>query len=202
MTAPTYHPRLLALIVASAMFMGALDGTVITMALPQMATSFAVHPVDLSIGITVYILVSAVFLPISAWVADRFGARSVFALAIVGFTLASALCGLSQSLWQFVGARALQAFASALMVPVGNLVLLRTTAKRDFVAMVTISTTPALVAPVIGPPIGGFIISFLAWPWIFFLNIPIGIVGTLLVLRYIPNVQAASGSRSTLRASP
>lgn len=185
-----YNPRLMALIVASALFMGSLDGTIITTALPRMARSFAVPAADLSLGITIYIMVTAALLPISAWIADRLGARSVFAAAIVAFTLTSLLCGQSRTLWQFVGARVLQAAAAALMAPVGNLVLLRATEKRDFVRMVAISTTPALVAPVIGPPVGGFIVSFLDWPWVFYLNLPIGIVGTLLALRYIPNLKA------------
>ena len=191
MTSPTRNPKLLALIVASAMFMGALDGTIITTALPQMGRSFAVNPVELSLSITLYVLVMAVFLPVSSWVADRIGARTVFAGAIAGFTLASMLCGLSHDLWSFVGARVLQALAATLMVPVGNLVLLRSTERKDLVSVMAISTTPALIAPVLGPPLGGFLITFLSWPWVFFLNLPIGLLGVVLVLRYIPNLKSA-----------
>ena len=190
MSSPAYAPRLTALIVASATFMGSLDATVIATALPQMAHSFHLSPVDLSVGITVYILVMAAFLPLSTWVADRLGARSVFASAVAVFALASVLCGLSHNLMEFVGARVLQALAATLMTPVGNLVLLRATEKKDLVSAIAISTTPALVAPVIGPAIGGFIVTFLAWPWIFFLNIPIAAAGVILALRYIPNLRA------------
>jgi len=190
MSSPAYAPRLTALIVASATFMGSLDATVIATALPQMARSFHLSPVDLSVGITVYILVMAAFLPLSTWVADRLGARTVFATAVAVFALASVLCGLSHNLMEFVAARVLQALAATLMTPVGNLVLLRATEKKDLVSAIAISTTPALVAPVIGPAIGGFILTFLAWPWIFFLNIPIAAAGVILALRYIPDLRA------------
>lgn len=170
--------------------MGSLDQTVIATALPQMARAFHRPPVDLSLAMTIYILVMAAFLPVSTWVADRLGARKVFAGAIVGFAAASALCGFSHTLPEFVAARILQALAATLMTPVGNLVLLRSTAKKDLVAAVAISTTPGLVAPVIGPALGGFIVTFVDWPWIFYLNIPIAIVGVVLALRYIPDLKA------------
>jgi EmrB/QacA subfamily drug resistance transporter len=189
MATPARNSRLIALIISAALFMGALDSNIIATALPQMARSFRLPPVELSLGMTVYILVMAAFLPVSTWVADRLGARRVFAGAIVAFALTSALCGLSRTLPEFVAARALQALAATLMAPVGNLVLLRSTEKRDLVAAVAISTTPALVAPALGPPIGGFIVSFLDWPWIFFLNVPIGALGVALALRFIPDVR-------------
>jgi EmrB/QacA subfamily drug resistance transporter len=185
-----YTPRLIALIVAAALFMGSLDQTVIATALPQMAHAFHRPVVDLSLAMTVYILVMAAFLPISTWVADRLGARSVFAAAIIGFAAASALCGFSRTLPEFIAARVLQALAATLMSPVGNLVLLRSTEKKDLVSAIAISTTPGLVAPVIGPALGGFIVTFVDWPWIFFLNIPIAVVGVVLALRYIPNLKA------------
>ena len=188
--ASRYAPRLIALIVASAVFMGALDSTVIATALPQMARAFHLQPVDLSLGITVYILVMAAFLPISTWVADRLGARGVFAGAIAGFALSSMLCGFSQDLPQFVVARVLQALTATLMTPVGNLVMLRTTEKKDLVAAVAISTTPGLIAPVIGPALGGFLVTFLDWRWIFFLNLPIAALGVFLTLRFIPDLRA------------
>jgi EmrB/QacA subfamily drug resistance transporter len=190
MSPVSYKPRLIALIVAAAVFMGALDSTVIATALPQMARSFHRPPVDLSVGITVYILVMAAFLPISTWVADRMGARGVFAGAIAGFALSSVLCGFSRDLPEFVGARVLQALTATLMTPVGNLVMLRTTEKKDLVTAVAISTTPGLVAPVIGPALGGFIVTFVDWRWIFFLNLPIAALGVVLALRFIPDLRA------------
>lgn len=189
MESPPHNPRLIAAIVASALFMASLDATIIATALPQMARSFRASPVDLSLGITIYILVMAVFLPMSTWTADRLGARNVFAGAIVGFAFASALCGFSHNLGEFVGARALQALFATLMTPVGNLVLLRSTEKKDLITVLAISTTPGLVAPVIGPAVGGFIVTFVAWPWVFFLNVPIAAVGVLCVLRFIPNLR-------------
>src|SRR5579862_5598532 len=189
MSAPARNPRLIALIISAALFMGSLDANIIATALPQMARAFRLPPVELSLGMTVYILVMAAFLPISTWVADRLGARRVFAAAIVAFALTSALCGFSRTLPEFVGARALQALAATLMAPVGNLVLFRSTEKRDLVAAVAISTTPALIAPAIGPAIGGFIVTFLDWPWIFFLNVPISVLGVTLALRFIPDVR-------------
>ena len=188
--AARYAPRLIAIIVAAALFMGSLDQTVIATALPQMARAFHRPPVDLSLAMTLYILVMAAFLPISTWVADRLGARKVFAGAIVAFAAASALCGFSQNLPEFLGARVLQALAATLMSPVGNLVLLRSTEKKDLVSAIAISTTPGLVAPVIGPALGGFIVTFADWPWIFFLNIPIAVLGVVLALRYIPDLKA------------
>ena len=171
------------------MFMGILEGTVIATALPFMAHDFRVMPVDLSAGITAYLLVSSVFLPISSWVADKLGTRRVLVWAIGGFALSSLLCGLCQGLPGFVAARAVQAFFSALMVPVGNLVLLRLTPKRDLVAITAISTTPALIAPVIGPPLGGFITAALGWRYIFFLNLPLAALGIALVWRLVPDLK-------------
>src|SRR5206468_3473203 len=123
-------PWRVALLVAGAMFMEQLDGTVIATALPQMANSFGVAAVDLNIGMSAYLLTLAVFIPASGWIADKFGARTVFTSAIATFTLASILCGSSGSLWQFIGARVLQGIGGALMVPTGRLIVLRNTEKQ------------------------------------------------------------------------
>jgi EmrB/QacA subfamily drug resistance transporter len=181
--------RFIALIVACAMFMAQLDTSVVLVALPDMARSFAVRPVDLSIGVTIYILAQAVLLPSSSWVAERFGTRRVFALALAGFTVASVLCGLSRTLPEFIAARVLQGIAAALMTPIARIVLLESTEKEDLVGVMTISTVPMLVAPTLGPPIGGLITTYLSWPWIFLLNVPVGVAGVALVLRFLPRAR-------------
>ncbi|MGH8259079.1 MAG: MFS transporter [Steroidobacteraceae bacterium] len=180
------------MIVASAMFMAGLDASVVVVAMPAMAHTFDVRPVDLNLGITIYILAQALLLPASGWVADRFGARRVFALAIAGFTVASILCGLSRTLPEFIVARILQGAAASLMTPIARIVLLKSTEKEDLISVMTISTVPMLIAPTLGPVVGGLITSYLSWPWIFLLNVPVGIAGVLLVLRFIPQLQELS----------
>ncbi len=177
----------IALLVAGALFMEQLDGTVIATALPQMAQSFGVAAIDLNVGISAYLLTVAVFIPASGWLTDRLGARKVFACAIVTFTLASALCAASGMLWQFTVARVLQGIGGAMMVPVGRLIVLRKTDKHHLVRVIAYLTWPALVAPVIGPPLGGFITTYSSWHWIFLLNVPLGLLGLGLALILIPN---------------
>src|ERR1017187_896091 len=174
-------------LIAGAFFMENLDGTIIATALPQMARSFHVGAVNLNIGITAYLLTLAVFIPISGWAADRFGSRSVFATAIGIFTLASVLCGASTTLHQFMLMRILQGIGGAMMVPVGRLIVLRTTPKEKLTQALAYITWPALSALVIGPPLGGFITTYLSWHWIFFLNLPVGIVALVLTLLWIEN---------------
>jgi EmrB/QacA subfamily drug resistance transporter len=175
------------LLVAGAFFMEMLDGTVIVTALPQMGEAFRVAPVDLNIGVSAYLLTLAVLIPASGWAADRFGARRVFAAAIAVFTLASVLCGICDSLWAFALARVLQGVGGAMMVPVGRLAVLRTTPKHDMIRAIAVITWPGLVAPVLGPPIGGFLTTYASWRWIFFLNIPLGALAFVLALRLIPS---------------
>jgi EmrB/QacA subfamily drug resistance transporter len=189
----------IALIAAIAAFMQMLDSTILTTAVPQMAKTFRDRPTDLGIGITAYMITASIFIPTSGWMADRIGAKPLFMTAILGFTLASALCGFSVTLPQFVAARILQGTSGAFMVPVSAMILLRASTKREFVRAMTMATTPMLVAPVIGPPIGGFITTYLSWPWIFFLNLPIGIVGILATLRFLPSLPRAPGRPFDLR---
>lgn len=184
---PVKRATLVALLVAGAFFMENLDGTVIATALPQMALSFGTSAVDLNMGMTAYMLTLAVFIPVSGWVADRVGARTVFASAIGLFTLASILCGMSNGLWEFTAARILQGVGGALMVPVGRLVVLRITEKKHLVHAIAVITWPGLAAPVIGPPVGGFITTYSSWRWIFYLNVPLGIMGIVLAWLWIGN---------------
>jgi EmrB/QacA subfamily drug resistance transporter len=169
-------------LVAGAFFMELLDSTVITTALPQMAESFHTQPIHLSTGVSAYLLALAVFIPLSGWMADRFGPRQVFGGALLIFTLASVLCSLSTNLWFFAGARVLQGFGGAMMVPVGRMVVLRATPKERLVHAIATLTWPALGAPVLGPVLGGFITTHWGWHWIFLLNVPFGLIGFLLTL--------------------
>lgn len=178
-----------ALLVAGAFFMEFIDGTVIATALPDMAKSFGVQAVDLNIGISAYLITLAVLIPASGWIADRFGARKVFTLALAIFTLASVFCGLADSLEGFVAMRIFQGVGGALMVPVGRLAVLRTTPKHQLITAIATLTWPALVAPIIGPPLGGFITSYANWRWIFFINVPLGLLAIALALRFIPNIR-------------
>ncbi|WP_299829776.1 MFS transporter [Pseudomonas sp.] len=178
--------RLIALVVAVTFFMENLDATVIATALPKMAEAFNVTPVDMNVGISAYLLAVAIFIPLSSWVADRYGTRRVFASAIVIFTLASLLCGLSQNLGTFVFARVLQGIGGALMVPVGRLAVLRHTDKKDLVKMIAVITWPGLVAPILGPLVGGLIVTHAVWQWIFYINLPLGIVALGAALWLIP----------------
>jgi len=177
---------LIALLVAVTFFMENLDATVIATALPDMARTFGVAAVDVNIGMSAYMLAVAVFIPISGWLADRFGSRLVFSSAIVLFTLSSLMCGLSSSLETFVAARVLQGISGAMMVPVGRLAVLRTTEKKDLVRAISFITWPGLVAPILGPPLGGFIVTHASWPWIFYLNLPLGVLALIATLVLIP----------------
>jgi EmrB/QacA subfamily drug resistance transporter len=163
-----------------------LDATVIATALPDMARTFGVAAVDVNIGMSAYMLAVAVFIPISGWLADRFGSRLVFSSAIVLFSLSSLMCGLSDSLETFVVARVLQGISGAMMVPVGRLAVLRSTEKKDLVRAISFITWPGLVAPVLGPPVGGFIVTHASWPWIFYLNLPLGLLALIAALVLIP----------------
>ncbi|MEJ1979164.1 MAG: DHA2 family efflux MFS transporter permease subunit [Acetobacteraceae bacterium] len=191
--------RLTALIVASALFMQNLDSTVIATALPTMARSFGADPVHMSVALTAYLLSLAVFIPASGWIADRYGTRTVFRAAIVVFTLGSILCGRADSLWFLVVARILQGVGGAMMVPVGRLVLLRTAAKSELVAAMAWLSVPALIGPVLGPPLGGFIVTYFSWRWIFDINVPIGVLGVVLVSLYVEDVREPTATRFDFR---
>ena len=186
------HPRTLPLLVAGTFFMEFLDGTVIATALPAMAGDFGLRPVDLSVGVSAYLFTLALLLPASGWAAERFGARRVFCTAVGVFTLASVACGLSTGLASFTLARIVQGAGGALMVPVGRLAVLRATAKPDLMRAIATLTWPALVAPVIAPPLGGFIVTAASWRWIFFINLPLGAFALWLAFRVMPPERAGS----------
>ena len=177
------------LIVACALFMQNLDSTIIATALPSIAASLHEDPIRLNLAITSYLLSLAIFIPMSGWMADRFGARTVFRWAIVVFTLGSIACGFASNLTVLVAARIIQGAGGAMMVPVGRLVLLRTVPKSDLVWAMSYLTVPALLGPVIGPPLGGFIVTYSSWRWIFFINVPIGLLGVALVSLFIEDVR-------------
>ncbi|MBQ0817556.1 MAG: DHA2 family efflux MFS transporter permease subunit [Methyloceanibacter sp.] len=173
------------LIVAVALFMETMDSTVIATSLPVIAADLGEDPIALKLAITSYLLSLAVFIPVSGWMADRFGARTVFRMAIVVFTVGSAACGFAESLFDFVLFRIVQGMGGAMMVPVGRLVILRSVPKAELISALAWLTIPALMGPVLGPPLGGFITTMFDWRWIFWINIPIGLLGFLLATRYI-----------------
>jgi EmrB/QacA subfamily drug resistance transporter len=190
--------RLIPLIVASALFMENMDSTVIATSLPAIAADIGTSPLTLKLAITSYLLSLAVFIPASGWTADRFGARTVFSIAIAVFMVGSIGCALSQNVTHFVIARILQGMGGAMMTPVGRLVLLRSIDKGGLVNAMAWMTMPALVGPVIGPPLGGFITTYFSWHWIFLINIPIGLLGIYLAQRYIDPIRSDDPERFDL----
>ncbi|WP_321816382.1 MULTISPECIES: MFS transporter [unclassified Paraburkholderia] len=177
----------IALLVAGVFFMENLDATVIGTSLPAMARDFGTAPAYLSVGVSAYLVALTVFIPVSGWAADRFGARRVFSLAIAVFTFASLLCALSQGLLGFTAARVLQGIGGSMMVPVGRLVVMRETPKEGIVRAIAILTWPALVAPILGPPVGGWISTHWSWHWIFLLNLPLGAIAFVAARMLVRN---------------
>ncbi|MBR0799074.1 MFS transporter [Bradyrhizobium jicamae] len=190
--------RLIPLIVATALFMENMDSTVIATSLPAIAADIGTSPLTLKLAITSYLLSLAVFIPASGWTADRFGPRIVFAGAVGVFILGSIGCALSGSVTDFVFARILQGLGGAMMTPVGRLVLLRSVDKSALVNAMAWVTVPALVGPVIGPPLGGFITTYFSWHWIFLINIPIGLLGIFMALKYIDPIKSVDPERFDL----
>ncbi|MFL5025484.1 MAG: MFS transporter, partial [Microvirga sp.] len=181
--------RLLPLIIATALFMENTDSTVISTSLPMIAQSLGTDPIALKLALTSYLVSLAIFIPISGWMADKYGARTIFTAAIGVFMAGSLACAAANSLEWFVIARFLQGAGGAMMVPVGRLVLLRSVPRSEVVQALATLTIPALVGPIVGPPLGGFITTYFHWRWIFFINIPIGILGIVLATIYVPNVR-------------
>ena len=187
--------RIVPLIIAVALFMENMDSTVIATSLPAIATDIGTNPLALKLAVTSYLLSLAIFIPASGWTADRFGARTVFRAATAVFVLGSIGCALSSSLTDFVIARIVQGMGGAMMTPVGRMVLVRSISRRELVSAMAWVTTPALIGPVIGPPVGGFITTYATWHWIFIINVPIGLLGIVLATRYIDDIRAEKRER-------
>jgi EmrB/QacA subfamily drug resistance transporter len=178
-----------ALIVACALFMETLDATVIATSLPAIAVDLHEDPISLKLALTSYLVSLAIFIPVSGWVADRFGARLIFRIAISIFTLASIGCGLAGDLPQLVAGRLAQGLGGAMMVPVGRLLLMRSVERGDLVRALSYLTVPALFGPVAGPLLGGFVTTYFHWRWIFWINAPIGVIGIILATLFIEDVR-------------
>ena len=180
--------RLTLLSVASAMFMQSIDSTALSTALPTLARAFATDPIHLKLCLTAYIMALAVFVPASAWASDRFGARRVFMAAMGIFLLGSVLCAWSRNLEQLVAFRIVQGAGGAMMAPVGRIMVVGSYPREHLIKAMVWMTTPGLLGPILGPPLSGFILSIADWPWIFYINVPIGILGMLAVWRFVPKV--------------
>ncbi|GJD30826.1 putative transport protein HsrA [Methylobacterium adhaesivum] len=184
--------QIVPLVVATALFMENTDATVIATALPAIARSLGEDPIALKLALTAYLVSLAIFIPISGWIADRYGARTVFRVALGVFMAGSLACAASNSLAGFVAARFFQGLGGAMMVPVGRLVILRSVPKSELVSALAYLTIPALIGPIMGPPLGGLITTYLDWRWIFLINIPIGLMGIWLASVYFENVREPS----------
>lgn len=186
---------LLPLIVASALFMETLDSTALSTALPAIAADLDESPIELKLALTSYLLSLAVFIPASGWVADRLGVRLVFRGALLVFTLASIACGLSNSIEQLVAARIFQGIGGAMMVPVGRMVILRSVKKAEIVTAFAWFTVPALIGPMAGPLLGGLVTTYFDWRWVFWINVPVGILGIVLATIFFPDIRAPNSER-------
>lgn len=179
-------------VVAAALFMEQLDATIVNTAVPSMAASLQVTPLSLKAVVTSYILSLAVCIPVSGWVADRFGTRRVFMTAVAIFTIASMLCGLAVNVPMLVAARILQGLGAAMMMPVGRLAIIRTFAKSELLMAMNFVIIPALIGPLLGPTVGGLIVHWLSWREIFFVNLPVGIVALWMIHRHMPDYRGDS----------
>ncbi|MCJ2182314.1 MFS transporter [Novosphingobium sp. 1949] len=190
------HLRLIMVLVTGALFMEILDASIIITALPSMARDFHSSAVGLNIGVSAYLVTLGILIPASGWIAERFGTRRIFTLAIALFTLASALCGQAGSLAEFVALRVFQGAAGAMMVPVGQVIVLHCTPRDKLMVAMSNLIWPALIAPVVGPPIGGFITQHLSWNWIFYLNVPVGLIAMIAAWKLVPDSHGGDSHRA------
>ncbi len=181
------NSRIVPLVLAVSLFMENMDSTVIATSLAEIASDISAEPVALKLALTAYLVALAIFIPISSWMADRFGARNVFRVAMVVFMVGSVCCAMSNSLFTFVLSRFLQGMGGAMMTPVARLVLVRVTPRNQLVDAMAWLSIPGLIGPIVGPPIGGFITTYLSWHWIFLINVPIGLAGIVLVSLVLPD---------------
>jgi EmrB/QacA subfamily drug resistance transporter len=187
--------RLLPWVVAIAFFMQTLDGTILNTALPTMAKDLGESPLRMQSVVIAYMLTVALLIPASGWLADRFGTRRAFVAALVLFSVGSGLCALSPSLPWLVAARVAQGVGGALLLPVGRLTILRAFPRSEFVAVLSFVTIPGLVGPLVGPPLGGWLVEVATWHWVFLINIPMGVLGLFAAMRYMPNLRGEPGQR-------
>ncbi|UVJ43728.1 multidrug transporter subunit MdtD [Pseudomonas sp. LS1212] len=182
-------------VVAIAFFMQSLDGTILNTALPAMALDLAENPLRMQSVIIAYMLTVALLIPASGWIADRFGTKNIFFGAILLFSLGSLLCALSNSLNMLIAARVVQGLGGALMLPVGRLVVLRAYPRSELVRIMSFITVPGMLGPLLGPTMGGWLVQYLSWHWIFLLNLPVGLVGCYAVWRFIPDLRGSERTR-------
>jgi EmrB/QacA subfamily drug resistance transporter len=182
-------------IVAIAFLMEQLDATVIVTAIPRMAESLATTPLRMNLAVTAYVLALAMFIPLSGWLADRFGSRRIFALSLLVFTAGSVLCGLATSFEMLIATRVLQGLGGAMMIPVGRLILIRSFPRRKLATAMAYMTYPAIAGPLLGPVVGGFLTTYFSWRWIFYINVPFGLAGMFAALRYVEDVEADPTAR-------
>lgn len=195
---PIRHPRLLLWLVATGMFMQLLDATIVNTALPTMALSLGESPLRMQAVVVAYALTMAVVIPATGWLAERFGTQRVFSLAIALFTLASVACAASASLGQLTAARVLQGVGGAMLMPVGRLVVLKAFPGEQFLRAISFVAMPALIGPLLGPTLGGWLVEVASWHWIFLINVPVGVLGLFAVQRYMPNFASAAPGRFDL----
>jgi EmrB/QacA subfamily drug resistance transporter len=192
------NPRLRFIIpgvVAVAFLMEQLDQTIIVTAIPQMSETLAVSPLAMNLAVTTYILALAIFIPVSGWFADRFGARRIFMLALFLFTLGSVLCGLAVNFPMLIVTRALQGFGGAMMTPVGRLILIRSFPRSQLITAMTYMTLPAVLGPVIGPLLGGVLTTYLSWRWVFYVNVPFGLIGMAMAWRFVEDTRSDASAK-------